>query len=225
MRLSVIVPTLNAAAFLEETLAPVCAATTLIPEVLVVDGGSADGTCTLAEELDVQFLEAERGRGHQLAAGAAAVDAPWLLFLHGDTRLQRGWDTVASAFITDPANAERAAVFHLRFDDLSPAAQRVARIAAWRSRRLGLPYGDQGLLISRTFYESLGGFRTIPIMEDVDIVRRIGRHRLVTLDGEAITSARRYRRTGYTARMLLNLLCLASYFAGVPPRWLVRLYG
>ncbi|MDA0221230.1 MAG: glycosyl transferase family 2, partial [Proteobacteria bacterium] len=95
----------------------------------------------------------------------------------------------------------------------------------WRARRFGLPYGDQGLLIARDFYETLGGFRPLPIMEDVDLVRRIGKARLTTLQGHVTTSAARYRRSGYTVRMLRNLACLTLYFAGLPPRLIARLYG
>ena len=86
-------------------------------------------------------------------------------------------------------------------------------------------YGDQGLLIGRDFYLSLGGFRALPLMEDVDLVRRIGRRRLVILPISARTSAARWRSQGWTARSLRNVTCLSLYFLGVPPRLLYRLYG
>jgi hypothetical protein len=124
----------------------------------------------------------------------------------------------------DPANERRAAVFRYALDDPSPEARRLARIVNWRSRTLALPYGDQGLLIARAFYHSLGGFRPFPLMEDVDMARRIGRARLAHLDAALTTSAARYRRQGYVLRPLRNLLCLALYFLGVAPRLLARLY-
>ena len=96
---------------------------------------------------------------------------------------------------------------------------------AWRCRVLALPYGDQGLLIARAFYESLGGYRPLPLMEDVDLIRRIGRSRLRMLDATATTSAARYRRDGWTLRPLRNLLCLSLHFAGVPPKALLRFYA
>jgi hypothetical protein len=99
------------------------------------------------------------------------------------------------------------------------------RIVSWRSRALGLPYGDQGLVIHRDFYNALGGFQALPLMEDVDLVRRIGKRRLHVLDATATTSAKRYQRTGYTRRAALNLLCLSLYFLRVPPRLIARLYG
>lgn len=224
-RLSVVIPALDAAAILPATLAAVRAARAVPIELLVVDGGSRDATTTIAREAGAAVLEAPRGRGRQLAAGAAATAGDWLLFLHADTHLPRGWDRLVAAFADDPENRERAAVFALRFDDDAPAARRVERIAAWRSRLLGLPYGDQGLLIARSFHDALGGYAPLPIMEDVDLVRRIGRRRLVTLPAHVVTSAVRYRRSGYAARMLRNLVCLALYFAGMSPRRIARLYG
>jgi GT2 family glycosyltransferase len=161
----------------------------------------------------------------QLAAGAAAASADWLLFLHADTRLQPGWAEAVRRFTADPANRQKAACFRFRLDDPSPQARRVERLVAWRCRRLGLPYGDQGLLIHRTYYDELGGFKPVPLMEDVDLVRRIGRRNIVMLAADALTSAARYRRDGYWLRPVRNLCLLSLYFLGVPPRWLARLYG
>ena len=118
-----------------------------------------------------------------------------------------------------------AAVFRFVLDDEDARARRVERLTRWRARVLGLPYGDQGLLISRRFYEGLGGYRPIPLMEDVDLARRIGRRRLEVLEADAVTSSERYRRDGWIVRPLRNLTILALYFLGLPPRLLVRLYG
>jgi hypothetical protein len=127
--------------------------------------------------------------------------------------------------MADPANRCRAAAFRFALDDFSPQARRLERIVAWRANALALPYGDQGLLINREFYLSLGGFRALPLMEDVDLVRRIGRRRLVILPISARTSAARWRSQGWTARSLRNLTCLSLYYLGVPLRLLHRLYG
>ena len=159
-----------------------------------------------------------------MRAGAAAAHGPWLLFLHADTRLQAGWDRAVADFVSDPANGRRAAVFAFALDDPAPAARRVERLVAWRNRAWALPYGDQGLLIGSDFLDELGGFAPLPLMEDVDMVRRIGRSRLVHLPVTATTSAERYRRGGYLARPLRNLACLGLYFAGLPPRWIGRIY-
>ena len=224
-RLAVVIPALNAAGTLPGTLEALFADGAIPIETVVVDGGSRDATAELARAAGCRVIAAPRGRGGQLAAGARATDAPWLLFLHADTRLQTGWRRAAKAFAAQPVNARRAGVFRLRFDDPSPAARRVEWLAERRARWLGLPYGDQGLLISRDFYDRLGGFGPMPIMEDVDMVRRIGRRRLVMLPRDALTSPARYRRTGYARRAMRNLVCLGSYLLGAPPRLVAKLYG
>jgi hypothetical protein len=122
-------------------------------------------------------------------------------------------------------NALKGAYFTFALDDASEAARRVEILANWRARTFGLPYGDQGLLMSRSLYNSLVGFLDIPIMEDVDMVRRIGKRNLVELPATATTSAERYRRDGYLWRPLKNLSILSLYFMGVSPRQLVKLYG
>ena len=95
----------------------------------------------------------------------------------------------------------------------------------WRNRWLGLPYGDQGLLIHRRFYRRLGGYKEIPLMEDVEFIRRIGMSRLALFDVRAVTSAERYIRGGYVRRALRNLFCLTLFFLRVPPRLIARIYN
>ena len=222
--LSVIIPTLDAAASLAGALDPLAEDASVVGEVIVADGGSRDGTVALAERRGARVVAAASGRGAQLAAGAAAAARPWLLFLHADTRLAPGWTEAATGFAAAPANARRAAAFRFALDDEAPAARRLEAVVAWRCRALGLPYGDQGLLIARPFYESLGGFRPLPLMEDVDFVRRIGRGRIELLDVPAVTSAARYRSGGYVRRSARNLVCLGLYFLGLPPGAITRFY-
>ena len=195
---------------------------------MVVDGGSADGTLAVAGRHGVRAISAPRGRGRQLAAGAeAAIEAgaEWLFFLHADSIPERGWRETLAAFMAEPANRDRAGYGRLALDDPSPAARRLEAMVAWRCRRFGLPYGDQGLLIHRNLYRSAGGFPPIELMEDVALVRRIGRSRLSGLPLTVTTSAERYRRDGYIRRPLRNLSCLALYLMGVAPPVIRRLYG
>ena len=220
LALTIIVPTLNVADRLGATLAALPAGL----DVVVVDGGSTDGTVEIARCAGAVVERAPPGRGLQLARGAARAAAPWLLFLHADTVLEFGWREAVRRFMADPENLHRAACFRFALDDARPAARRLEKLVAWRTRKLGLPYGDQGLLISRTLYDTLGGYRAIPIMEDVDLVRRIGRRRLMVLPIAARTSAARYRRDGYLCRSFRNLACLTLYFVGVPPALIARLY-
>ncbi len=224
--LSVVIPALDAARTLPAALAALepARARELLGEVVVADGGSIDGTAAVAEAAGARVVQAPRGRGAQLAAGATAARGDWLLFLHADTRLDSAWCAAAESFIANPANRMCAGYFSYRLDDAAGGARRLEHIVAWRSRVLGLPYGDQGLLLARDFYQSIGGFPPLVLMEDVALARRIGRRRLVALDAAALTSAARYRRDGYASRTLRNLLCLSLYFAGAPPRLIARLY-
>ncbi|MCA3263289.1 MAG: TIGR04283 family arsenosugar biosynthesis glycosyltransferase [Telmatospirillum sp.] len=217
MKISVVLPVLDAGAELAATLATLdtdC-------EILVVDGGSKTPP---QPRPGMRVLSAPRGRGMQLAAGAEAAHGDWLLFLHADTTLLADWRAAVAAFAADPANAEKAGYFRLAFATTDPRGARVAALANWRARVFGLPYGDQGLLMARSFYTKIGGYRSIPLMEDVDFVRRIGRKNLVALAATAVTSARRYERDGWWLRPLRNLFCLALYFAGVSPQAIARLY-
>jgi rSAM/selenodomain-associated transferase 2 len=217
VKLSVVLPVLDAGAELAATLAALDADC----EILVVDGGSKTPP---QPRPGLRVLSAPRGRGTQLAAGAKAAGGDWLLFLHADTVLSADWRAAVAAFSGAPANAEKAGYFKLAFATADPRGARVAALANWRARALGLPYGDQGILLARGFYEKLRGYRPLPLMEDVDLVRRIGKRRLVELPAIATTSAERYERDGWRLRPLRNLFCLALYFAGVPPHAIARLY-
>lgn len=226
-QLSIVIPTYNAGASLRRSLPPLASfeAVGLLHEVILADGGSDDATAAIAEDSGAVLITAPRGRGSQLAAGGAAARGAWLLFLHADTALDPGWENAVRTFIADPANANRAAYFGYRLDDRALTARLLEAVVGLRCRLLRLPYGDQGLLISRDHYRRLGGYRDIPLMEDVDIVRRIGWRRLAALPCDAVTSAVRYRRDGYLRRPLRNLFCLMLYFLGVPPRTILRFYG
>lgn len=221
MSLSIIIPTLNAARFLPSTLA----ALGKTDDVVVVDGGSNDGSTEIATKFGARTVVTTSGRGRQFIAGEAVAHGPWLLFLHADTVLEAGWRDEVGRFLSDPTTIKKAATFRFALDDSSSAARRLEALVAHRVELFGLPYGDQGLLIHREFYYSLGGFRPWPLMEDVDLVRRVGRRRLTVLQSAARTSAERWRRDGWTRRSLRNLGCLALYFAGVPPQLIVRMYS
>lgn len=158
----------------------------------------------------------------QLIAGAAVAKADWLLFLHADTALDEAWLGETQRFIA--AGGERAAAFTLAFDDDAFGARWVAFWARQRAGVLKLPYGDQGLLISKSLYNAIGGFRDLPLMEDVDIVRRIGARRLHILRAKAVTSADKYRRDGYVKRSWRNLALAARYLMGADPAKLVKAY-
>jgi len=225
-QLSIVIPALDAAATLAATLRSLEEGRQngSLGEVLVVDGGSRDETRAVAQTGGARVLDCAPGRGGQLAMGAAAATSPWLLFLHADTVLGEGWIAAARDFMGAPGSDTRAAVFRFALDDGGPRARRIERLARWRGRVLALPYGDQGLLISRRLYDALGGFQPLALMEDVEFVRRIGRRRLLELEVSAVTSAARYREGGWCLRPLRNLAILSLYFLGVAPETLKRLY-
>jgi rSAM/selenodomain-associated transferase 2 len=220
-RLSIIIPTLNAAGDLPAVLAA------LDPgdEVIVVDGGSTDGGPALARSLGAIVLDSSPGRGGQLATGAEAATADWWLFLHADTVPAPGWRDTVDRHIQAPNGARTAAFFRFRLDHPSVQARRLERLVAARVTLFRLPYGDQGLLIHRDLYRAVGGYRRLPLMEDVDLVWRLGRSRLTQLDIAATTSARRWRQGGWLRRSALNLLCLALFRLGTPTPLIARLYG
>jgi rSAM/selenodomain-associated transferase 2 len=228
--ISVVIPTLDAEEDLGRTLAALVPAAVegLVREVIVVDGGSHDRTLEIADHAGAEIMKSEPGRGIQLRAGAARTRFPWLLFLHADTVLETGWERDAHQMIerVETGRLEpRAAVFRFTLDDLGFAPRALETLVLLRTALLRLPYGDQGLLIPRRLYDEIGGYKPLPVMEDVDIVRRLGRRRLVPLRSRAVTSAARYRRDGYLSRVLRNQGCLALYFLNVPASTIARVYG
>ena len=226
--ISVIIPTLNAEArlglCLDALVAP--AMSGFVCEVIVVDGGSADGTLKISDGFGARILEAPPGRGGQLRAGADAARGDWLLFLHGDTVLEESWAEEACSFIKK--SVHEAGVFTLAFDADDWRAYLVAVGAMLRTRVLKSPYGDQGLFISRAFYDEIGGYRSAPLFEDVDIVDRIvkkkGARALHVFKAKAVTSSARYERDGYMKRIIGNFLLLMRYRAGASPEALAKAY-
>ncbi len=229
--ISVIIPTLNAQNGLGQTFAALVPAAVegLITEVIVADGGSTDDTALIADAAGAKFIQsAGGGRGPQLIAGAAAAKGRWLLFLHADTVLEAGWEREAEAHINKiqtGAAPQKAAAFRFALNDTGAAPRIWESVVGLRCAALRLPYGDQGLLISRVLYDELGGFSAIPLMEDVEFVRRLGRNRMSILRSRAMTSPERYKREGYVRRTARNIYCLSLYFAGVAPEKIAKIYS
>jgi rSAM/selenodomain-associated transferase 2 len=217
--ISVVIPALDAADWIGRCIAAVGDA----DEIVVVDGGSADATPDLSRLGGARLIRSPRGRGTQLAAGAAQASGDWLLFLHADTRLAAGWRSAAERHIS--GRCDKAACFRFRLDAGEWQARVVEAGVALRVRLFGLPYGDQGLLISRGLYDSIGGFSPLPLMEDVELVRRIGGPRIERLGTAALTSPDRWRRDGWLRRSGRNLLCLLLYRWGMSAERVARLYG
>lgn len=222
---SIVIPVLNA-----QDALPGCAASLmagveagLIRELIVTDGGSMDATQAIAEEIGAHWVTGPASRGGQLRRGCAVAQGEWILVLHADTQLDATWvDDVSAHFLRAPAGA-RAGYFRLRFAGRGFGGAFVAGWANLRSRVFGLPYGDQGLLVSRALYDQVGGFPDQPLMEDVAIARAL-RGRLDALPSAAVTSPEKYLRQGWVRRGWRNLWTLLRYFAGVDPETLAQAY-
>ena len=216
MIISAIIPSLNAGDDLGSCIASLEDA----DEIIVADGGSTDATLAIAQAAGATIVSGECGRGLQLAKGAAAASGEALLFVHADTHLAPGWRALAERHLE---GSNRPACFRLKLDDPAWQARLVEGAVALRTRIAGLPYGDQGLLVSRAAYDAAGGFRPLVLMEDVDLIRRLARP--VMLGGDALTSADRWRRDGWARRSLRNLTCLSLWRLGVSPERIARLYA
>ena len=227
--ISVVIPTLNAERDLAHCLGALVPAVVdgCVREVIVADGGSQDDTLEIADHAGATIVTSEAGRGTQLAAGARAATAPWLLFVHADTVLEAGWQGEVRGFVVKISRQQRApcaATFRFALDDDGLAPRVLEALVGFRTGVLGMPYGDQGLLISRQLFDEIGGYRSMPLMEDVDIACRLGRRRITSLRSRAVTSAVRYRGGGYVRRVLRNQACVVLYMCGVPVERIARFY-
>jgi len=193
-------------------------------EIIVVDGGSRDGTADVARgQAGVQLLEGARGRARQMNAGARRAGGDVLLFLHADTSLPDGAPVAIAAALADPA------VVGGRFDVRFDSGRRVLRVVAWfmnaRSRVTSICTGDQAIFVRRADFEAVGGYPDIPLMEDIELCRRLkARGRLAALRARVTTSARKWEREGPLRTIGLMWALRLLYFCGVDPARLYRWY-
>ena len=192
-------------------------------EIIVVDGDSNDESVTIAKALGARMVESPANRALQMNAGAAIATGKILLFLHGDTRLPLDFEAQVSQALA-PANVV-AGAFELCIEGEGAGLRRVEWGVRQRSRRLGLPYGDQGLFLARSQFEALGGFAELPIMEDFELVQRLKKRGKVAIASAAVvTSGRRWQQVGVGRTTLVNQGMILGYFLGISPEVLARWY-
>ena len=191
-------------------------------DIIVADGASDDSTVKIARARGAEIVEAARGRGSQLRAGAAAATGDVLFFLHADCTPPEGARAAILETLSAPGVA--AGSFSLAFD--CPHALLRFYGAMSRLNHGLLTYGDQGLFLTRAAYARVGGFSAVPLFEDVDILRRLRRiGRVLKRPEPMMTSARRFLRDGMARRELKNVALVTLYHCGAPPRLLARWYG
>lgn len=228
--ISVIIPARNAEDTLPATLSALVPAAVdgLVKQVIVVDGGSTDSTAEVADQAGADFIAGTPNRSARLAQGAALARFPWLLFLDADTVLEDGWERSATTFMRRVDTGEKAlaaGAFTFRLDGKGIAPRLIEFLVHLRCKIFRLPYCDQGLLIPRRLFDEVGGYRTMPIMEDADLARRLGRRRLTMLESKAVTFGERYMRDGYFSRSIRNQMCHVLYRVGLPASVVARLNG
>lgn len=222
MKLTVIIPTLNEASTFIHTLEPLQPLRDRV-ELIVADGGSTDGTCDIAKPLVDTVVTCPLGRARQMNHGAQAGSGDALLFLHADTRLPADFLTrIESALASES---------HLwgRFDIRLEPSSRSMRLVAWmvnrRSRLTGVCTGDQAIFVRAQVFRDFGGFKDIPLMEDVEFSRRL---RYLTppacLDAKVVTSSRRWMQNGTLRTVVLMWWLRLLFWLGVSPQRLVRIY-
>ncbi|WDQ19548.1 TIGR04283 family arsenosugar biosynthesis glycosyltransferase [Rhodopirellula sp. P2] len=218
--LSVIVPTLNEERCIEQTLSRIVGHPNV--EVIVADGGSKDATIEISRRMGAAVVPANPGRGRQMNAGAALASGDALLFLHADTQLP---ELFHQHLRTTLEQGAVAGAFSLRIDDDRWGLRWIEHGVNFRSRFLGRPYGDQGLFVSARRFFEIGGFPNWPLMEDVELCRRLRKQGTISLVEAAVTtSARRWLRLGILKTTLINQLCIAGFGLGIPPDTLHRWY-
>jgi rSAM/selenodomain-associated transferase 2 len=222
--LSIIIPVLDEAACVEQALRALQPLRARGNEVIVVDGGSRDGSRELARPWVDKLLSAPCGRARQMNAGGARASRPVLLFLHVDTRLPDSADRIVSARLAD--SGWRWGHFNVALSGRSLWFRLIETMMNWRSRVTGIATGDQAIFVTRELFDEAGGFPAIPLMEDIAWSKQVrGRCPPLCLEQRVLTASRRWEQNGVLWTIVQMWLLRAGYFLGVDPHRLARYYG
>lgn len=223
MTLSIIVPMLDEAAVLPALLARLLLLQRAGCEIILVDGGSTDGSDALARSAGFEVVPSARGRARQMNAGAARASCGTLLFLHADTLLPEG--AVKLVLQALASGRRQWGRFDVRIDGRAPMLRVVGRMINWRSRLSGIATGDQAMFMTRAAFDAAGGFPEQALMEDVALSSRLlALSRPACLRRRAITSGRRWETRGVWKTILLMWRLRWAYWRGVPPEQLAKAY-
>ena len=222
---SIIIPVYNEAACINSTLTRLKAQSGIDQcQIIVVDASSDCSTINAIDHNDVIAITSPKGRAIQMNAGANIATGGILLFLHADTQLPPGaFETISNAF---SGSDYVAGAFDLEIDSTSKAIRFIAAAARFKNRLLKTPFGDQAVFIKSNYFKQIGGYKNIPIMEDVEIMRRIKKRsdRIIILKDRVTTSARRWKSEGIIKCTARNQLIITLYYCGVSPNMLAKLY-
>jgi rSAM/selenodomain-associated transferase 2 len=228
-KISIIIPVLDEAATIEETLTKV--ASTQDIEVIIVDGGSRDKTLKITEIiskqlapfLPIKIITSQAGRAHQMNTGAAIAKGDILLFLHADTLLPPDFDILLLKALQNATTV--AGAFKLQINAQLPGLRLVEKMVNMRSHFFSMPYGDQAIFLKASIFDEIGGFPDLPIMEDFELMlslKKLGK--IAIIPAPVITSGRRWQKLGVVKTTMLNQVIIAGYLIGIPPHLLVQWY-
>ncbi|MEB3258758.1 MAG: TIGR04283 family arsenosugar biosynthesis glycosyltransferase [Cyanobacteriota bacterium] len=222
--LAVVIPARNEGRRLPLLLADLASGAGCIGEICIVDGGSGDATASVAHLGGARVLHAPPNRGAQLAKGIAATSAPWLLLLHADGRLPRGWEQTVIHAMAQGSGCCWA--FHLGIQGRSVGLRVVERLVDWRTGLFQRPYGDQGLLVHRQTLAAVGGVSPIPLMEDLELILRLRTVAPVRmLAGRFLVDGRRWQQLGVLRTSWTNAQLRRAWRGGEDPQRLAERYG
>jgi rSAM/selenodomain-associated transferase 2 len=229
MKLSIIIPTLNEESFLEKNLSLLSYQLSAISyqsfEIIIADGGSKDKTVELARRFTDKVCISAAGRGTQMNEGASHSTGDWLLFLHADSLISES----GIQRMLEIMNSEQRVIggaFRLKIDSDKIPYKVISSVANIRSRILGIAYGDQGIFVRKNIFYAIGGYSDMPIMEDVDFVKRLKENgKFIILDEHIATSSRRWEREGILYTTIRNWILISLYMMGVSPNRLKGWYS
>ncbi len=223
--ISIIIPVYNEERYINSTVADLLSRQTEVPvEILIIDGSKRKNTIGTIRNRQVVKISSSRGRALQMNIGASRAGKNILLFLHCDTILpEHAFEDIVNVF---NSTSSVAGAFDLSLDNSRLLFRLIGKWASWKHRLTRIPYGDQAIFIRKDYFEKIGGYKEIPLMEDLDLMKRIKRKKdtITILRSSVKTSSRKWEEEGPLETIFKNWMLQALYLFGVSPEQLVRYY-